>query len=108
MLAPLFVERGGVQTGGASDREDDPVPENEPVTALAATDLTALIGIVAQLTGLVMGGALDQQDVATFARRAAKDGLLSGDVADGAVADELTAAYERLIGRLRFALGERY
>jgi len=80
------------------------MPENEPVSALAASDLIALIGIVARLTGMVMGGALDSQDVEAFARRAAKDGL----VADGASSEQLTAAYERLIGRLRFALGERY
>jgi hypothetical protein len=80
------------------------MPENEPVTALAASDLTALIGIVARLTGMVMAGALDAQELASFARRAAHDGL----VPDGAGADELIAAFERLIGRLRFALGERY
>ena len=79
------------------------MPENEPVTALTAIDLTALIGIVGRLTGMVIGGALDDQEVTAFARRAAKDGL----VGDGVSADELAAAYERLIGRLRFALGER-
>lgn len=89
---------------GNTDRTDALMPDKEPVSALGAADLTALIGIVAKLTGEVMGGDLEPQVVAALAERAAKDGL----VADGAHADELVAAYENLIGRLRFALGERY
>jgi hypothetical protein len=78
--------------------------ENQAVSPLSAADLTALIGIVGRLTGQIMGGALEADDVAAFARRAAKDGL----VHDDAGAPELSEAYERLIDRIRFALGERH
>ena len=77
--------------------------ENDAVSPLSAADLTALIGIIARLTGQIVGGAMDSDYVAAFAQRAAKDGL----VADDAGGRELVEAYERLIDRLRFALGER-
>ena len=78
--------------------------ENDAMSKLSPADLTALIGIVASLTGQIMGGAMEADDVAAFARRAAKDGL----VADDAGTPELTEAYQGLIDRLRFALGERW
>jgi len=77
--------------------------ENDAMSKLSPADLTALIGIVASLTGQIMGGAMEADDLAAFARRAAKDGLVADDGAG-----ELVEAYERLIDRLRFALGERW
>lgn len=78
------------------------MPNDEAPLPLSTADLTALIGLLARLTGLIMADGIDAHDSAAFLRRAIKDGLVD---AEGGTA-ELTDALEGLIHRIRVALGE--
>jgi len=78
------------------------MPHDEAPLPLSAADLTALIGVLARITGLIMAGGIDAEDSAGFLRRAIKDGL----VEEGGGNEDLTRALEALIDRARVALGE--
>ena len=82
------------------------MPDDKTPLPLSTIDLTALIGVLSRLTGLIMAGGIDEQDAACFLRRAIKDGLIEDEPGTAAGTAELTRALEGLIHRVRVALGE--
>jgi hypothetical protein len=82
------------------------MPEDKTLRPLSTTDLSALIGVLARLAGLIMAGGIDEQQTAGFLRRAIEDGLVKVEPGIAAGTAELTQALEDLIHRLRVALAE--
>jgi hypothetical protein len=74
--------------------------------AVSQQDVHALVGVVATVTGSVLGG-LPPQTIEEFAKRFADAGLLDPDP-DGALpsAGAVALALEDLVQRLRYACGD--
>jgi len=76
--------------------------QTNPGPPLSNEDLKALIGLLSNLTGLIVGALIQDDETNHLISRAARDGLID----DGGTRDDLIAALENLIRRVRISLGE--
>lgn len=72
---------------------------------LSASEVSALIGVLASVAGLVMAGRVSGEDVNYLRRRMLDDGIIAADSEAGAGAD-VSDGLEQLVKRLRDVFDE--
>lgn len=78
------------------------MPNDDIPHPLSTKDAAAIIGILANLSGEIMVGQLDNAHVASIRQRMTRDGLLP----QGATQEEIVKGLGDLVDRIRVALGE--